>query len=38
MLLQRLTAGCGTGMGLQHIGMQHVNDDHSAQRDKHRRV
>jgi len=37
-LLQRLAAGCGTGIGLQHIGLQHVNDDKSAKRDKPRRV
>jgi len=36
--LQRLAAGCGMGNGLQHIGMQHVNDDQTAQRDKRRRV
>jgi len=26
-LLQRLAAGRGTGIGLQHIGLQQVNDD-----------
>jgi len=35
---QRLGAGRGTGIGLQHIGLQHVNDDQSAQGDKPRRV
>jgi len=29
-----LAAGRGTGMALQHIGLQHVNDDRSAQRRK----
>jgi len=38
MLLQRMAAGCGTGIGLQHIGLQHVIDDQSVQRDKPRRV
>jgi len=31
---QRLAAGRGTGIGLQYIGLQHVNDEQSAQRDK----
>jgi len=35
---ERLAAGRGTGIGLQHIGLQHVNDQQSAQRDKPRRV
>jgi len=38
MLLQRLAAGRCTGIGLQHIGLQHVNDDQSMQRDKPRRM
>jgi len=35
---QRLAAGHGTGISFQHIGLQHVNDDQSAQGDKPRRV
>jgi len=37
-LLQRLAAGWGMDIGLQHIGLQHVNDNQSAKRDKPRRV
>jgi len=35
---ERLAAGRGTGIGLQRIGLQHVNDVQCAQRDKPRRV
>jgi len=34
---ERWAAGRDTGIGLQRLGMQHVNDDHSVQRDKPRR-
>jgi len=37
-LLQWLAAGCVTGIGLQHIGLRHVNYDQSAKHDKPRRV
>jgi len=33
-----LAAGCGMGIGLQHISLQHVTDDQSAQHDKPRQV
>jgi len=35
---QRLAAGRDTGIGLQHIGLHHVNDDQSMQRDKRTQV
>jgi len=35
---QRLVAGRDTGIGLQYISLQHVNDDQSTQRDKPRWV
>jgi len=37
-LMSHAAAGCGTGIGLQHIGLHYVNDDQSAKRDKPRRV